>query len=625
MPNNVIEVIAKFINEASAGLATLGEDVDKTTEKQDKSKESSDNWTESLLKNAIAGVTVGAVFSAVASGIKATIDAYGEAEVVSAQLDAVLQSTGGAAGMTREELDSLADSLSKMSGVDDEVIAKNEAVLLTFTKVGKDVFPQATEAALNMSAALGQDLQASMIQVGKALNEPIQGATALRRVGVQLTDQQEDQIKAFMAVNDIASAQSVILNELAVEFGGVAEGMGNTTVGATNKLKTAWGNLLETMGEGNANQFRQGTEDLTQLVEAQTTFTKASNLAEEAIARGILTEGEWNRMQLEAIFTGKTYEDVLREIELRMATGTEGIEEYRRGEWGLIEATNEATKSMDEYIPKFDQLLSLSARISSETENYNEKQADLIGKQAEIKAQIDELIRLGWTPMSEKVQDLQQKYDELGTKSQEMAEKHAEAMGKMQYDLLLTKLSADGLDAAEYDVMQQAGLMFGVFDQESVDAARNMDQVTKAVQEGKLRVQDMQAALDLMSKGKYTVDVVMNILQSNAGSLGTFKTGHEAETASGGGYAEGGISTGSESGHAELLHGTEAVIPLQNGAVPVQIFGSGAPSGGNNYYISLTIASPITIMDEQNTQAVLLPLIEDGVRQLQAQGALSND
>ncbi|HKK61236.1 MAG TPA: hypothetical protein VJ951_01670, partial [Bacteroidales bacterium] len=39
------------------------------------------------------------------------------------------------------------------------------------------------------------------------------------------------------------------------------------------------------------------------------------------------------------------------------------------------------------------------------------------------------------------------------------------------------------------------------------------------------------------------------------------------------GYAEGGIASGSESGHLAMLHGTEAVIPLKSGNVPVTVTG----------------------------------------------------
>ena len=59
------------------------------------------------------------------------------------------------------------------------------------------------------------------------------------------------------------------------------------------------------------------------------------------------------------------------------------------------------------------------------------------------------------------------------------------------------------------------------------------------------------------------------------------------------GYAAGGVATGPDSGHWELLHGTEAIIPLRNGAVPVQIMGGGDFGGTsnstssviNNYYL----------------------------------------
>lgn len=39
------------------------------------------------------------------------------------------------------------------------------------------------------------------------------------------------------------------------------------------------------------------------------------------------------------------------------------------------------------------------------------------------------------------------------------------------------------------------------------------------------------------------------------------------------GYADGGIASGPDSGYNALLHGTEAIIPLKNGAVPVRLFG----------------------------------------------------
>ena len=65
------------------------------------------------------------------------------------------------------------------------------------------------------------------MQLGKALNDPVKGITALSRVGVSFTQQQKDQIKTLQASGDILGAQRVILDELKSEFGGAAQAMAN--------------------------------------------------------------------------------------------------------------------------------------------------------------------------------------------------------------------------------------------------------------------------------------------------------------------------------------------------------------------------------------------------------------
>lgn len=151
-----------------------------------------------------------------------------EAVKVGQLTDAVIKSTGASAGVTAEHVGDLANKLSMVAGVDDELIQSGENVLLTFTNVknavgdGNNIFDQGTAIALDMSRALGTDLQGSLIQVGKALNDPIQGVGALRRVGVQLSDDQEALVKSLVASGDVLGAQKVILAELTKEFGGAA-------------------------------------------------------------------------------------------------------------------------------------------------------------------------------------------------------------------------------------------------------------------------------------------------------------------------------------------------------------------------------------------------------------------
>lgn len=183
-------------------------------------------------------------------GFKKIIKATEEAQFAEAQLNAVIKSTGNAAGVTAEQMTSLASALQKTSLFGDEAIIGAESLLLTFTKIGGDVIPQATQAILDMSQAMGQDLKSSTIQVGKALNDPIAGISALSRVGVQLTEDQKDLIKSFVAVGDTASAQKVILKELETQFGGAAEAATRTLGGALTQLKNTAGDALEKLGEG---------------------------------------------------------------------------------------------------------------------------------------------------------------------------------------------------------------------------------------------------------------------------------------------------------------------------------------------------------------------------------------
>lgn len=68
------------------------------------------------------------------------------------------------------------------------------------------------------------------------------------------------------------------------------------------------------------------------------------------------------------------------------------------------------------------------------------------------------------------------------------------------------------------------------------------------------------------------------MMTAGAGLMGAGAAGSIVGDATG--FAEGGISTGPNSGHMELLHGTEAVVPLSGGrSIPVSLKGGGSQSG----------------------------------------------
>lgn len=170
-------------------------------------------------------------------------------EKIAAQTESAIQSTGGVAGVSAKHIDAYAHALEAKTGIEAESITTGQNLLLTFTNIRNSkldkTFDNATMAALDMSKALGTDMKSSSILVGKALNDPIKGLTALSRVGVSFTAQQKDQIKAMVASGDTLGAQKVILKELNREFGGSAEAFGKTTSGKVAKLKNAFGDVQE--------------------------------------------------------------------------------------------------------------------------------------------------------------------------------------------------------------------------------------------------------------------------------------------------------------------------------------------------------------------------------------------
>src|SRR6266568_2610550 len=213
--------------EAKAALQGVGQQAQQTGER---AKEGGLGLS-GMFKNALSFAAGGAIFA----GLGFLKDQIGgiftesmNAQAGLAQTNQVLASTHGIAGVTANAVLDLATQYSHLTQFSDDTVQASENMLLTFTNIGKNVFPQATRTVLDMSQALGQDTKNSAIQLGKARNDPIAGITALQRVGVTFSQTQKDLIKHFMDTNNIAGAQGVILQELQKEFGGSAVAAGKT-------------------------------------------------------------------------------------------------------------------------------------------------------------------------------------------------------------------------------------------------------------------------------------------------------------------------------------------------------------------------------------------------------------
>ena len=188
-----------------------------------------------------AAVTAGFVYT-----LKRGFDELAESQKVMAQTEAGIKSTGGAAKVTAKDVESLAESLSLMSGVDDEVIQQGENLLLTFTKVrnevgkGNDIFNRATQSALDLSVKGFGSMDSTSKMLGKALQDPVRGMTALGRAGVTFTEGQKETIKSLVESGKQLEAQKMILKEVETQVGGSAKAYGKTLAGQLDKARNAF-------------------------------------------------------------------------------------------------------------------------------------------------------------------------------------------------------------------------------------------------------------------------------------------------------------------------------------------------------------------------------------------------
>ena len=173
-----------------------------------------------------------------------------ESQKVGAITTQIIKSTGGAAKVSADQVGDLATAISNKTGVDDEAIQSGANMLLTFKKVrnevgkGSNVFDRATQAAADLSAAGFGDMSSQSKMLGKALNDPIKGISALSRSGVTFTAQQQSQIKTLVASGKTLEAQKIILGEVESQVGGTAE----ASATAGEKLATTFGNFKESIG-----------------------------------------------------------------------------------------------------------------------------------------------------------------------------------------------------------------------------------------------------------------------------------------------------------------------------------------------------------------------------------------
>lgn len=239
------------------GAATLGTQVD--TDGLDKGIDSAEKKAKGGFLN-IASIMEGALGGAlfeigkniatsvggfIAGGLE---DARGSAQLM-ASTEQTIKTMGNAAGRSGEQIADMAAALSDASGKSlfgDDQIQESENLLLTFGEIKGATFDAATALTVDLAAALGGEPKQQAMMLGKALNDPIHGISALGKAGLTFSEEQKAMIASLQQGGDMAGAQAIIIAELNKQVGGQAAAQA-AAAGGMVQFQARMGELAETL------------------------------------------------------------------------------------------------------------------------------------------------------------------------------------------------------------------------------------------------------------------------------------------------------------------------------------------------------------------------------------------
>jgi hypothetical protein len=191
---------------------------------------------------AIAGFAAG--LATLTAGAYKSLKVFDEYQRGQLKTEALVKATGNAAGFSAAQLQDQANevALNTLASVGGIVEAQN--VLQTFKSVSGDTFKQTIALSQDMAAVFGGTAKDKAVQLGKALEDPIKGITALNKSGVSFTQNQKDMIKSMVDMGDTAGAQRIILRQVADQIGGAGAAEAGGLSGDVDTLSQRWDELL---------------------------------------------------------------------------------------------------------------------------------------------------------------------------------------------------------------------------------------------------------------------------------------------------------------------------------------------------------------------------------------------
>jgi len=295
MPDNAIGLEAIFENEQfQQGISSYNSSVkDASSNTESSAGTMSAAWAGLSSVGLIAFEAIGVGVAALTAELYLAVDAAMETEQVMARMEFVVGNVGDRTGVTSEQVLELADSLSQVLPLDDEIITSAITMGLTFDGVTKDNIEPLIAAAADLATWTGKDLPSTMKTLALAISDPDRAMRLFKEANVTLTDAEMDTLKGFKDVGDTAGATAFILEQLKNKgIIGLGQAMGETASGKLTIMQTALGNLQEALGGGLLDSLKGVFDKITAFANDPRTVTfftdlgvKIGDFAEKMIAR----------------------------------------------------------------------------------------------------------------------------------------------------------------------------------------------------------------------------------------------------------------------------------------------------------------------------------------------------
>ena len=180
--------------------------------------------------------------------VGACINEYKNQIEVDTRLNAVLKATNQQYKYSVRDIKDYAQALQQQTRFADDAIESAAQLLVATQKFDKEGLERTLDLSADLAEAMGTDITSAAQTLSKALQEPGEGLTRLKSIGITFTETEKNMITELRNAGKELEAQQVILDKVEAAYGGVAKSIGSIDTSTIDKIKSTWSDIKENLG-----------------------------------------------------------------------------------------------------------------------------------------------------------------------------------------------------------------------------------------------------------------------------------------------------------------------------------------------------------------------------------------